>query len=122
MEGDGCPSSTRIDILRPRHTLSHRSTGLDNEVQPFAPGSGNGLLPPERRVSRKEDACNYSWLIWDQGKGERGRGWGGGGREGEELTITKNSSQQKTLTTQCTPIPEVTNLPSFILSPVAGQR
>ena len=122
MESDGCPSPTRIDIPRPRHTLSRLSTGLDNEVQPFAPGSGKGLLLSARRVSRKEDACNYSWLIWDQGEGERERGWDGGGREGEELTIAKNSSQQKTLTTQCTSIPEVTNLPSFTLSPVAGQR
>lgn len=53
---------------------------------------------------------------------EREAGTGEGGREGEELTIAKNSSQQKTLTTQCTSIPEVTNLPSFTLSPVAGQR
>ena len=53
---------------------------------------------------------------------EKERGRGGGGREGEELTMAKNSSQQKTLTVQRTPIPEVTNLRSFTLSPVAGQR
>lgn len=67
------PSPTRIDILRPRHTLSRRSAGLDNEVQPFAPGSGNGLLLSARQVSRKKDACNCSWLIWDPGEGERER-------------------------------------------------
>ena len=67
------PSPARIDILLPRHTLYRRSTGLDSEVQPFALGSGNGLLLSARRVSGKKDACNWSWLIWDPGEGERER-------------------------------------------------